>query len=672
VQDHSHQDEGQDPGAHDHKAGGDHDHGHGGIFGSRTELIFALLCGAALGLGVVLKYAMPDAPGWISLTLFIVAYAFGSWFTGREALENLRQKRFEIDTLMLVAASGAAALGAWAEGALLLFLFSLGHALEHYAMGRAKRAMEALAALAPRTAMVRRGGEVTEVSVETLAIGDIVIVKPDTRLPADGFVITGNSSVNQAPVTGESIPVDKQPVVDPAEARANLDRLTAAHRVFAGTVNGGGSLEVEVTKRADDSTLARLVRLVSEAESQKSPTQRLTDKFERFFVPAVLVLAVLLLFAWVVVDEPFRDSFYRAMAVLVAASPCALAIATPSAVLSGVARAARGGVLVKGGGPLETLGSVSAIAFDKTGTLTEGRPRITDVVPAEGVTDIDLLAVATAVESLSDHPLARAIVRDGRERLAGRPVQSADSLDSLTGRGVSAMLDGEKVLIGKAEMFGNDGVAPLSAAMAAAVEELREKGRTTMVVRRGDRDLGVIGLMDTPRKAAVDTMRRLRALGVRRMIMISGDNQRVATAVAAEVGLSEARGDLMPEDKVETIRTLKAEQPVAMVGDGVNDAPAMASASVGVAMGAAGSDVALETADVALMADDLSHLPFAIGLSRQARSIIRQNVFVSLGVVALLVPATILGLGIGPAVAMHEGSTLLVVFNALRLLAYKE
>lgn len=672
MQDHSHQDEGQDPGAHDHKAGGDHDHGHGGIFGSRTELIFALLCGAALGLGVVLKYAMPDAPGWISLTLFIVAYAFGSWFTGREALENLRQKRFEIDTLMLVAASGAAALGAWAEGALLLFLFSLGHALEHYAMGRAKRAMEALAALAPRTAMVRRGGEVTEVSVETLAIGDIVIVKPDTRLPADGFVITGNSSVNQAPVTGESIPVDKQPVVDPAEARANLDRLTAAHRVFAGTVNGGGSLEVEVTKRADDSTLARLVRLVSEAESQKSPTQRLTDKFERFFVPAVLVLAVLLLFAWVVVDEPFRDSFYRAMAVLVAASPCALAIATPSAVLSGVARAARGGVLVKGGGPLETLGSVSAIAFDKTGTLTEGRPRITDVVPAEGVTDIDLLAVATAVESLSDHPLARAIVRDGRERLAGRPVQSADSLDSLTGRGVSAMLDGEKVLIGKAEMFGNDGVAPLSAAMAAAVEELREKGRTTMVVRRGDRDLGVIGLMDTPRKAAVDTMRRLRALGVRRMIMISGDNQRVATAVAAEVGLSEARGDLMPEDKVETIRTLKAEQPVAMVGDGVNDAPAMASASVGVAMGAAGSDVALETADVALMADDLSHLPFAIGLSRQARSIIRQNVFVSLGVVALLVPATILGLGIGPAVAMHEGSTLLVVFNALRLLAYKE
>lgn len=672
VQGRSHEDDMQDSGAHTHEAGDDHEHSHGSVFGSRTELVFALLCGAALGLSVLLEYAMPDAPGWIGLALFIVAYVFGGWFTGREALENLRQKRFEIDTLMLMAAAGAAALGAWAEGALLLFLFSLGHALEHYAMGRAKRAMEALAALAPRTATVRRGGEVTEVPVEQLVVGDIVLVRPDTRLPADGFVTAGNSSVNQAPVTGESIPVDKQPVADPAEARANLDRLTAVHRVFAGTVNGGGSLEVEVTKRADDSTLARLVRLVSEAESQKSPTQRLTDKFERFFVPAVLALAVLLLFAWVVVDEPFRDSFYRAMAVLVAASPCALAIATPSAVLSGVARAARGGVLVKGGGPLETLGSVSAIAFDKTGTLTEGRPRITDVVPAEGVTEADLLAVAIAVEGLSDHPLARAIVRDGKERLAGRWIQSAGSLDSLTGRGVSAMLDGEKVLIGKAEMFGNDGIAPLSAAIAAAVAELREKGRTTMAVRRGDHDLGVIGLMDTPRKEAADTMRRLRAMGVRRLIMISGDNQRVATAVATAVGLSEARGDLMPEDKVETIRALKAEQPVAMVGDGVNDAPAMASASVGVAMGAAGSDVALETADVALMADDLSHLPFAIGLSRQARSIIRQNVFVSLSVVALLVPATILGLGIGPAVAMHEGSTLLVVFNALRLLAYRE
>ena len=337
-----------------------------------------------------------------------------------------------------------------------------------------------------------------------------------------------------------------------------------------------------------------------------------------------------------------------------------------------MARAARGGVLVKGGGPLENLGSLSAIAFDKTGTLTAGKPRITDVVPAPGVAEDEVLAVAVAVEGLSDHPLARAIVRDGRERLAERSSFQASGLDSLTGRGVAAQIDGETVLIGKAEMFGSEGIGPLSEAMRQAVATLRERGRTTMVVRRGERDLGAIGLMDTPRQAARAALVRLRQLGIRRMIMISGDHQKVAEAVAAQVGIDEAWGDLMPEDKVEAIRKLRSEGKVAMVGDGVNDAPAMANATVGIAMGAAGSDVALETADVALMADDLAHLPFAVGLSRTTRSVILQNVFVSLGVVALLVPATIMGLSIGLAVVLHEGSTLLVVFNALRLLAYRD
>ncbi len=487
------------PGKHGASEAG-HDH-EGGILGPNTELIFALSCGGLLACGYLIERFFV-APALLPFAFYLGAYAFGGFFTLREAIDNLRLKRFEIDTLMLVAAAGAAALGAWAEGALLLFLFSLGHALEHYAMGRAKRAIEALAELAPRTALVRRGGDLREVPVEELAIGDVVVVKPDARLPADGFVVAGESSVNQAPVTGESIPADKQAVADVAAARANPDRIEAAHRVFAGTINGSGAIEIEVTRKSTDSALAKVVRMVSEAETQKSPTQRFTEKFERVFVPGVLALAVLLLFAWVVVDEPFRDSFYRAMAVLVAASPCALAIATPSAVLSGVARAARGGVLVKGGGPLENLGSLSAIA--------------------------------------------------------------------------------------------------------------------------------------------------------------------------RQVGLDEAWGDLMPEDKVEAIKKLRAEEKVAMVGDGVNDAPAMANATVGIVMGAVGSDVAMETADVALMADDLANLPFAVGLSRTTRSVILQNVFVSLGVVALLVPATIFGLGIGPAVAVHEGSTLLVVFNALRLLGYRD
>ena len=648
----------------------DHDHAHGGLLGANSELIFALACGALLGTGYLIE-KLAGLPAWVPTACYVTAYFFGGFYTLREAIDSLRVKRFEIDTLMLVAAAGAAALGAWAEGALLLFLFSLGHALEHYAMGRAKRAIEALAELAPDTATVRRGGQTMDIPVEELVIGDVVIVRPNERLPADGFVIKGSSAIDQAPVTGESIPVDKEPVADPAAARANPDSVAAESRVFAATINGGGAIEIEVTRRSNESALAKVIQMVSEAETQKSPTQRFTDKFERVFVPAVLILAVTLLFAGLVIDEPFRDSFYRAMAVLVAASPCALAIATPSAVLSGVARAARGGVLIKGGAPLENLGSLKAIAFDKTGTLTEGRPRITDVVPVAGVTEEELLSVAVAVESTSDHPLAQAIVKDGRERLGGRLPSSATDLRSFTGRGVTAAVDGETVWIGKAEMFGADGVPALGPDAAQAIDRLREKGRTTMAVRKGDRDLGVIGLMDTPRVAAKTAIRELHALGIVRMIMLSGDHQKVAEAIAKDVGLDEAWGDLMPDDKVEAVRKLAGEDKVAMVGDGVNDAPAMAKATVGIAMGAAGSDVALETADVALMADNLSHLPFVVGLSRHTRAIIRQNVFVSLGVVALLVPATILGLGIGPAVAVHEGSTLVVVVNALRLLAFK-
>jgi len=657
---------------HEHKHGEEHGHAHGGLLGPNTELIFALASGALLAAGFVAGRWFAGAPDWLPLACYLMAYLFGGFYTVREAIDNLKLKRFEIDSLMLVAAAGAAALGSWAEGALLLFLFSLGHALEHYAMGRARRAIEALAELAPDSATVRREGTLLVVPVEQLEIGDIVLVKPNERLPADGFIVAGTSAVNQAPVTGESIPVDKRPVDDATRARARPDAVDAASRAFAGTINGAGGLEIEVTRRAGESALARVVKMVSEAETRKSPTQRFTDRFERIFVPAVLCLVALLLFAWVVVDEPFRDSFYRAMSVLVAASPCALAIATPSAVLSGIARAARGGVLVKGGAPLEELGALNAMAFDKTGTLTEGRPRIVDLEPVDGSSEQELLAVAVAVESLSDHPLAAAIARDGGARLGGLALPAASGLRNLIGRGVGAKIDGQPVWIGKVEMFGADGVPALGAAASAAAEGLRERGRTTMVVRMGGRDLGAIGLLDTPRAGAREALQALRGLGIERMIMISGDHRKVAEAIAADVGLDEAWGDLMPEDKVEAIRELRREARVAMVGDGVNDAPAMANATVGIAMGAAGSDVALETADVALMADDLRHLPFAVGLSRQTRRIIRQNVFVSLGVVAILIPATILGLGIGPAVAMHEGSTLLVVFNALRLLAYRD
>lgn len=499
------------------------------------------------------------------------------------------------------------------------------------------------------------------------------IVRPNTRIPADGFVALGESSVDQAPITGESVPVDKRAVADVARAAGRPEGLLAENRVFAGTINGAGALEVQVTRLAADSSLARLVRMVNEAEAQKSPTQRFTDRFERIFVPVVLVSVVVLLFAWVVIDEGFGESFYRAMAVLVAASPCALAISTPSAVLSGIARAARGGVLVKGGGPLENLGKLGAIAFDKTGTLTEGKPRVTDVLPAPGVDKNSLLAVAVAVEALSDHPLAAAVVRDGRAKLGVEVVvPAAEDLRSITGRGLSARIGADLVHVGKAALFAEIEGPPLTAEVQAMIADLEQLGRTTMVVRRGDQYLGAIGLMDTPRDAAAGVILRLRKLGITRMVMMSGDNGRVAEAVAQQVGLDKAWGDLMPEDKVAAIQRFRAEQEVAMVGDGVNDAPAMSHATVGIAMGAAGSDVAFETADVALMGDDLTRLPFVIGLSRSTNRIIRQNLWISLGMVAVLVPATLFGLNLGAAVVFHEGSTLLVVANALRLLAYRD
>ena len=659
------------PGDDDHE-GDEHgadEHVHGGPFGERSELIFAIASAVLWLTGFALELATGVSESVLT-GLFIAAGFFGGYFTSREAIESIRNRRFEIDFLMLVAAAGAAALGKWEEGALLLALFSVGHALEGYAMGRARRAIEALAELAPATAIVSDSNGEREVPVEQLRIGDIVVVKPNERIPADGFVVAGASSVNQAPLTGESIPVDKIPVIDALSAAAQPEAVPAASRVFSGTINGAGQLDLQVTRLSADTTLAKLATMVREAETQASPTQRFTDRFERIFVPSVIGLVIVVLFAGPLFGSSWSESFYRAMAVLVAASPCALAIATPSAVLAAVARAGQLGVLVKGGGPLENLGTLRAVAFDKTGTLTEGKPRLTDVAPADGVDELDLLAVAVAVESRSDHPLAAAIVRDGNERLVGRILPDASGVTAITGRGVRATVGGAEVLIGNAALFeDNGGVDP---SVMATVEELQASGRTIMIVKQADRFLGAIGLMDTPRPAASAAVAALQAVGIRRAIMLSGDHQLVAESIAREVGLTEAWGDLMPEDKVAAIERLRNEEgKVAMIGDGVNDAPALAHATVGIAMGAAGSDVALETADVALMGDDLGKLPIVIGLSRKASRIIRQNLYLSLGMVAFLIPATIVGfVGIGPAVVFHEGSTLVVVANALRLLRY--
>lgn len=633
-----------------------------------NELVFALLCGALL-LGAWLYEVLGDPEQPRPIVVYLLSYFFGAYFAFFHMIASLRARQFDIDFLMLVAATGAAILGAWAEGALLLFLFSLGHALEHYAMGRARKAIRALADLAPTVARIKDNGGEREVSVDEIKLQDLLIVRPGERFPSDGFVISGRSSVDQAPITGESVPVDKEPVRSAESARNDVEGLGPAHRIFAGTINGDGVMEVEVTSRAEDSTLARVIRMVNEAETGKSPTQRFAERFERIFVPAIILFVVMLHFAWVVVDETFADSFYRAMAVLVAASPCALAISTPSAILSGVARAARLGVLVKGGRPLEQLGGLRALAFDKTGTLTQGVPEVTDIIPLNGFDEPELMRLAVAVEQRSDHPLARAVVRASEKWLVNDNIPEVSDVRMIAGKGIIGMINGSHISIGQLRLFNNS----IPDDVQSELDRLHAEGRSTMIVKSGEHFAGVIGLMDLPRPGASHVLNNLREMGIRRLIMLSGDHQRVAETIGFRVGVDESWGDLLPEHKVDAVKKLlDEEKEVAMVGDGVNDAPAMANATVGIAMGAAGSDVALETADVALMADDLGKLPVAVGLSRKTRKIIRQNIFISLGMIAFLVPFVVFGYaGIGIAVLLHEGSTLVVVLNALRLLGYQ-
>lgn len=649
---------------HDHHHHGSHH--HEGIFGSKTELRFSILAGSFLLLGFLLSLtgALNE---WVIITAYILSFIFGGFFALKEAAQSILRGRFDIDFLMLAAALGAASLGEWAEGALLLFLFSLGHALEHNAMNKARRSIAALSELSPKTALVKKPGGTEEVRIEDLKLNDIVIIKPDAKIPADGMVVKGTGPVNQAPITGESVPVDKHAFDGIDADDIDINDVSDENRVFSGTINGSSELQVRVLRLTEDSTLSRLIRLVSDTRAQKSRTQLFTDEVQIYYVPGVIALVAMLLCAFLFVDETFSESFYRAMAVLVAASPCALAISTPSAVLSGIARGARGGVLFKGGGPLEDLGDLRAIAFDKTGTLTAGKPQLRSVVGLNGVSDEDVLRLAAAVERHSDHPLAAAIARAG-ERLPGIDELLISNVVSVSGHGIMAEMSGSKIIIGNAAMFKD---LPAEVRSMAASKEA--EGNTTILVQRDGQIIGMITVMDTPRPEASDTIKRLKKLGIRRMVMLSGDNQQVADSVARQIGLTEAWGGLLPEQKLDSIAALlEREERVAMVGDGVNDAPAMAKSSVGIAMGAAGSDVALETADVALMSDKLSNLPFAIGLSRKSHQIIKQNLWISLGMVAVLVPLTILDLvSIGVAVVGHEGSTLLVVFNALRLLTYQ-
>lgn len=586
--------------------------------------------------------------GWISgHTLFaILAYASAGLMTARDSIQTLLQKRFDIDVLMVFAAIGAGILGAWFEGGLLLFLFSLGHALEHRAMHHTQHAIEKIGELAPHKAMVKHNNELTEMLVEDIVIGDHITVFPHQRIPLDGIIVEGESDVNQATVTGESMPIDKSP----------------HDKVYSGTMNGEGTLVIQVTRLAADSTLNRMVQMVLEADTRKSQTERWTARFVKFFVPAVLVLVIGLIFIPLFFGVPWKIAFYKAMAVLVAASPCALAISTPSAVLAAVANAARHGILIKGGIHLENLGSINAVAFDKTGTLTLGKISVQAIKPINN-TEHHLLQLAASLEQHSNHPLAIAIVNTAKEK--SLDLKTISEVKAIAGKGMKGIYENQNLIAGNDKLFDE-----IPEDIQFIVNTLQDNGNSVVIVKHGEKWLGVIGLSDTVRPQTKEAIRELNRIGIQHTIMVTGDNHLVANNIAQLTNISQVFANLLPEDKVNVIRALEEKyHHIAMVGDGVNDAPAMAKARVGIGMGGAGSDIALEASDIALMADDLGMLPYAIKLSRQALKTIKQNLWISLGVVGILLICTLSGIvGIGPAIILHEGSTLLVILNALRLL----
>lgn len=582
--------------------------------------------------------------------LYVATLAVGGFYPALGALQALRSRRLTITTLLVVASIGAFGLGIIEEAALLVVVFSLGEVLEDYAADRARGSIRALMVLAPPIASLRSpDGSMQTVPVEALVPADVVVVKPGERIPTDGRVLSGASSVDQSPVTGESIPVE----------------VASGSTVFGGTVNGTGALEVEVTKEYVDTTLARIIRQVEEAQASKGQAQRFADRFGAVYTPAMFVLGATVAIVPPLLGGEWQEWIYRGLVVFTVSCSCALVISVPVAVVAAISRAARDGILIKGGVYLESLGAIRAVAFDKTGTLTRGRPKVTDVMPLNGLQPDELLGLAASVEAVSEHPLAEAIVRAADDRHL--TYELGRDLRAFPGVGVEATVDGRRLFLGRAS--GNH-----PSAVRERVASLEAEGNTAVVLAEGERPLGVLAIADELRDEASAVIASVRELHIDHVLMLTGDNDRVAEAVARGAGIDDWRAGLLPEDKTEAVRGLQATYgPIAMVGDGVNDAPALATAGVGIAMGAAGTDVALETADVALMADDLAKLPLALRLARRALANIRQNVALSLAAIALLIPAALAGwLSLTSGLLLNEGTALLIIANGLRLLRRAE
>lgn len=645
----------------------------------KPQAVSTVVCASAIAVGWGLQATGFTTGG---LVFLVVAYATGGWDALRRATGALARGAFDVDVLMLLAAAGAAVVGHWVEGAILLFLFSTGNTLETYAFGRTRRSIRGLMELRPEdAAVVENGGEV-RIPVAELVPGHIVRVRPGDRIPADGTVLVGTSRVDESTLTGEPTPVSKRSGDD----------------VFAGTLNGSGSLDIEVTKRADDSALARVIRLVEEAREAKAPTQSWIEALEnRYAVGVILASAAAVVFPWLILGWSFDDAFYRAMTLLVVASPCALVISIPATIVSAVSNGARRGVLFKGGAHLDALASVKVIALDKTGTLTLGRPELIGVyaldsalpspamvqtertedapsgadtapdAPTEAARN-ELVRLAAAVEALSEHPLGDAILQ-GAQALGLNP-PPVEAFRSEAGSGVEGVVEGMRVRVGRRRWIEGDVGTSLPAELGEWIQEEERMAATPVYVAVDGRHVGALAIADRPRPGVAAAMRALSEAGIHHLAMLTGDDRTTAMAVAGEIGVDEVHAELLPEDKTRVLAELRDRYgPVAMVGDGVNDAPALAAADVGIALGAAGTDVALETADVVVMGDDLEALAHAQDLARRARTIVRQNLAFAVSVMVVLITLALAGsIGLTAGVIGHEGSTVVVVFNGLRLL----
>ena len=623
---------------------------------SKAESISLIVSGVLVG-GALLLPRIDGLSSWATAATAFAAMLAGGWFLLPKAWRAVLRLRPDINLLVTIAAVGASIIGEWVEAATVVFLFGVAEWLEGWADRRARRAVEALLEIAPKTAAIKRGNQFVETPVGEAKIGDVVAVKSAMRIPLDGEVVAGESAVNQAPITGESVPVDKK----------------SGDQVFAGTINGEGSLEIQVTKVAGDSTLARIIRLVKEAQEQKAPTQRFVDLFARYYTPSVTIAALaIFVVPPLVFGGQWSDWLYRACVLLIIACPCALVISTPVSIVAGLTAMARRGVLIKGGAHLESIARLRALAVDKTGTITEGKPTVQGVEAIAPHTAEDVLRIAAAIDSHSAHPLASAVVRHAEER--GVKYPRALDYQSRSGRGAQGVIDGHAYFVGNHRFTHELGVC--SEEIERRLAAIESRGQSVVVVGHRPHDdcngevLGIIGIGDAVRENAASAIQALHRAGVEAVVMLSGDNQRTVDFISKQVGIDEARGDLLPEQKVAAVKALRDRyETVGMVGDGVNDAPAMATATVGIAMGVAGTDAAIETADVTLMQDDLAKIVETVSLARRTLGIIRFNIVFALALKLVFLVLALAGYAsLWLAILADTGATLLVVANALRLL----